>query len=303
MGDLEADTRPQPQGDGRYATTLSDDWEIWGANGGYVAAAALRAAGAECGLPRPASLSCQFLKPGRFDVPLELEVATLRRSKRTAVMRISATQEGVAVLEAQVWGVTEVPGLQHHAAPPRHGGQPHDVPTVVELLAAEGLEPEARFRFWDNFEQRPHDWVIDWEQREADEPTAGGWYRFVPTATFDDPWADACRSVVLADTFGWPAAVRGHREADVTVLGPSLDLHVSFHHPSSASTYLQVHAASPVASHGTIGFSTTVWNEDGQVTALGGGTLLCVPAPSDGPPRRRGRPRADTTEADSAPTA
>lgn len=279
MGDLEVDTRPTAEGDGRYSITLSPDWEIWGPNGGYVASTALRAAGLESELPRPASLSCQFLRPGRFDIPLELEVVTLRRSKRTAALRVSATQEGTPVLEAQVWAVTEVPGLEHDHAPPRHEGGPLEHPTIEERFAALGEESDAPFPFWLNFEARPLMWVGDWDNRPAGEPEAGGWYRYLDTPPSDDPWADACRSVVLADTFTWPAAVRAHRQAEVEVIAPSLDLHISLHHAASTSDWLQVYGLAPIATGGTIGTSMQVWTEDGRLSAMAGATLLCVPLP------------------------
>jgi acyl-CoA thioesterase II len=277
VGDLELDTRPEPQGEGRYQVNLSKDWEIWGPNGGYVASTALRAAGMEAQLPRPASISCQFLKPGRFDVPLELAVRTVRRSRRTAALQVSCTQEGEPVLEAQVWAVTEVPGLVHDHAPVRHPGRPLDHPTVQERLAAQGDEPDPPFPFWLNFESRPIGWVGDWQHRPAGEPEAGGWYRFVGTEPNDDLWADACRSVVLADTFTWPAAVRAHRQADVEVIAPSLDLHVHLHHPAGHSDWLQVVGQAPIATGGTIGTSMRVWTEDGRLSAMASGTLLCVP--------------------------
>ena len=56
MGDLGVDTAVTG-GDGRYEAELSDDWRIWGPQGGYIASLALRAAGRECGRPRPASIS------------------------------------------------------------------------------------------------------------------------------------------------------------------------------------------------------------------------------------------------------
>ena len=46
MGDLAIDTAVRARGDGLFEATLSADWEIWGPMGGYVAACALRAAGA-----------------------------------------------------------------------------------------------------------------------------------------------------------------------------------------------------------------------------------------------------------------
>ena len=61
MGDLEVDTRLEERGEGRFRATLSTDWEIWGPNGGYVAAIALRAAGRVAKVPRPAAFTGHFL--------------------------------------------------------------------------------------------------------------------------------------------------------------------------------------------------------------------------------------------------
>ena len=57
MGDVEIDTAPEPVGDGRYRAGCMGDWEIWGPCGGYVAAIALRAAGAESPSPVPPASS------------------------------------------------------------------------------------------------------------------------------------------------------------------------------------------------------------------------------------------------------
>ena len=49
------------------------DWEIWGPCGGYVAALALRAAGAESPFARPASFFCHYLSVAAF-APVDLVV-------------------------------------------------------------------------------------------------------------------------------------------------------------------------------------------------------------------------------------
>ena len=67
MGDLEEDTAIERVGPGRYTAAVSPDWALIGPVGGYLASIALRAAGAYASLPRPASLSCQYLSRARFD--------------------------------------------------------------------------------------------------------------------------------------------------------------------------------------------------------------------------------------------
>ncbi len=62
--DLEQATRVEGDA-GRYHARLSDEWEIWGPNGGYLAAIALRAAGELAEIRQPASFYCHFLSsPG-----------------------------------------------------------------------------------------------------------------------------------------------------------------------------------------------------------------------------------------------
>ena len=55
MGDFSVDTRVEAVAGqpGRHRATLSEEWRVWGPNGGYLAAIALRAAGAEARIPRP----------------------------------------------------------------------------------------------------------------------------------------------------------------------------------------------------------------------------------------------------------
>jgi hypothetical protein len=67
MGTLQDDTALTAR-DGKLFVTLSQDWNIWGPNGGYVAAIALRAAGkvAPAG-HRPSSISVQYLSVGKFE--------------------------------------------------------------------------------------------------------------------------------------------------------------------------------------------------------------------------------------------
>ena len=97
MGDLAVDTAIEGS-DGRYRAQLSRDWEIWGPNGGYLAVIALRAAGTHTSLRRPATFSCHYLGVADFDA-VDLEVRTIRGSRRAASIAVSMTQAGKTILE------------------------------------------------------------------------------------------------------------------------------------------------------------------------------------------------------------
>ncbi|HWS45792.1 MAG TPA: acyl-CoA thioesterase domain-containing protein, partial [Acidimicrobiia bacterium] len=134
MGDLAADT--QVAGDaGRYTARLSRAWEIWGPNGGYLAAIALRAAGAHSRFDHPASIVGHFLGVARFD-EVQLDVTTLRAAKRAESMRVSMTQQGEPVFEALVWTTGDVNGLEHDRTTFPATFEPESVPSSAERIAA-----------------------------------------------------------------------------------------------------------------------------------------------------------------------
>src|SRR5215831_13502764 len=112
MGDLATDTAVVTRGDGHYEATLSGDWEIWGPMGGYVAACALRAAGAATPEMRPAAFSCHYLSVAKF-APVELGVTTRKQGRTAVSQRVEMTQDDRAILDAMVWSVGDVEGLEH----------------------------------------------------------------------------------------------------------------------------------------------------------------------------------------------
>jgi acyl-CoA thioesterase II len=278
VGDLARDTAVDGGG-GRYTADLAEAWAIWGPNGGYLAAVALRAVGAQARLARPASFLCHFLGVAAF-APVELEVETVRHAKRAESVRVSMTQGGRRILEGLAWVVVDdLDGMVHDAAPPPAVPRPEELASVEELEAAHGVHHDAH-PFFGNLEQRPLDWVADWDGRPAGEPVHRAWYRFRPTPTFGDPWVDAGRLLVMVDTFQWPAAARGHASASLDHIAPSLDLACRFHRLDEAarSEWLLVEARSPVAADGLVAGTASVWDVDGRLLASGGQQMLCRPA-------------------------
>ncbi len=275
MGDFALDTAVEG-GDGIYRARLSRDWEIWGPNGGYVAAVALRAAGAATPLRRPATFACHFLNVADFDL-VDLQVTTQRASKRAVSLNVSMTQKDRPILQANVWVVADgSEGFEREGLPRPEAAPPSALKSMEELVAPEDMGH--RHRFWDNLECRPTKWV-PWRDRQGGEARVLDWYRFRPCATFDDPFVDAARSLLLIDTMTWPANCRAYREEEVIYIAPSLDVNVHFHAAAPESDFLLVDARAPVASGGLICGRADVWSMSGRLLASGGGQLFCRPAP------------------------
>ena len=109
--------------------------------------------------------------------------------------------------------------------------------------------------FWDNFDQRP----ITWSEAVASARPAPADLAHVgaarPTATFDDPWVDAARSLIVLDVGSWPAGSRPHMHLEPPYIAPSLDLYASFQYPGVTSDWLLLDAHSPVAHGGLLSWT------------------------------------------------
>jgi acyl-CoA thioesterase len=265
--DLEHATRVE-EDNGRYVAHLSDDWEIWGPNGGYLAAIALRAAGMCAHIQRPASFYCHFLSSPACDA-VQLEVKVLKRGRRAESFAIEMIQEGKPILHALAKTVAEGPGYSH-----QHLEAP-DVPLPAALKSYQQLRPAAQppaFSFWNNVERRPVD------QSATEEPSAPvlcEWVRYRPTACFENPFVDAARALVLLDTFGFPAAYQRYRSWEY--LAPNLDTSVWFHGFNPGCEWLLVDHECTVAEDGLMAVSGKVWDTDGRLLATGSAQLCCIP--------------------------
>jgi acyl-CoA thioesterase-2 len=278
VGDLGIQTAVEPVGDGRYTARLYDDWAIWGPMGGYIASVALRAAGAESPFARPASFFCQYLGVAAFDT-VDIRVTALRSARTALAQRVEVEQGGRRMLEATVWSVGDVDGLAHDRADAPEVAHHEDLPTIVELLTPEELAQGPGFPFWRNLETKPL--AFERERRTAPgDPVFREWERFVPTATFDDPWIDACRSLILLDVQSWPAASRAHVPGTHDFYAPSLDLYVAFTDPQPESEWLLTDGHGPVARDGLMAWTGRLWSDAGRLVAAGGGQLLCRRAPA-----------------------
>jgi acyl-CoA thioesterase-2 len=270
MGDLGHDTAVRSLGDGRYAATLSRDWEIWGPMGGYVAACALRAAGAASEHRRPAAFSCHYLSVAQFG-PIDVTVTTRKKARTATSQRVEIEQDGRPVLDAMVWSVGDVEGLEHDetVAPAVPG--PDALPSIDELVPDDAAPP---YPFWRNFDAKPLEFEAEWPPADPRPARWREWLRFLPTATFDDPWVDAGRCVILVDLPSWPSAHRPHAWRQPPFIAPTLDLQVTFHQPTAGEDWLLCDGAAPLSTDGLFGWNARVWSPGGALHASGGGQCL-----------------------------
>ena len=246
--------------DGRYRATLAEGWEIWGPQGGYVAAVALRAAGAATPFPRPATFACHFVRPSHAG-PVEIRVESLRRTRRAESLRVTLLQGDEPALEALVWAVDELAGIDHDAAPSP------DAPSPDTLPGWESMWPggELPFPFWANVDVRAvAPGASAWDS--AGEPRLLGWSRFHVRPPLEDPFVDAGRMLVAVDSLMYPAATLAHEEA-FPYLAPSMDLVVSFHATGADSEWLLLEAAAPLSHGGLVAGRASIWSADGRLLA------------------------------------
>ena len=99
--------------------------------------------------------------------------------------------------------------------------------------------------------------------------------------TFDDPWVDATRSVILVDLPSWPSAHRPHAWKQPPFIAPTLDLNVAFHRPTSGEEWLLCDGAAPLSTGGLFGWTARRLVPEWPAPRV---RRRPVPLPPDAPP-------------------
>jgi len=268
--DLIADTAVEPTGaPGRYAATLSPDWAVWGPNGGYIAAIALRAALASSRFKRPASFHCHFLAVGRFE-PVEISVTAQGGGKRAESLRVELSQQGRLLLAASVWTVDEpLEGFEHDFGRPPEVKPVGDLQSFAQLA---GDEYAQWYPIWRSIEARPQKW-----REPPGDPVWRCWLRFVETPIIDVE-TDAVRQLFWLDLPGWNAAISAH-SWPFRYLAPNLDLTVQFHRFAPGESWMLADGTVPLATDGLVASVSRLWTEDGRLLATGTSKHTCRPNP------------------------
>jgi len=271
MGDLAQDTAVAGS-DGTYTGAVSSAWEVWGPQGGYVASLALRAAGVEMGRARPASINVAYLKAAKFD-QVDLRVEITRSTRFASAATVTMTQGDHTILTAQVWGTDDMDGLDHHTGTTPAVTPWQQLPDIRDLVPDDAPPPHP---FWHNVEERPLDFIEDWQNRPAGEATSDRWYRFI-AGSYDDEWVDATRAMVLLDIDSWAAATAAHTYP-MAYFAPTIEFTARFV-GARGSEWMLSRATAPVARNGLVACTAELWSDDQkQLIATGGSTLLCLPS-------------------------
>ena len=254
---------------GRYRAELSKNWEVWGPNGGYLAAVALQAVGKQAEIRRPSSLYCHFLTSPKF-AAVDLEVEVLKRGRRSESFSVRMLQDGRPMLQALIRTAAEAPGFEHQQVTAPNVAEPEALKSWDQLFPNyEG----PHYSFWENLDSRPIDQRVG-ADRKSEQAVRQEWTRFIPQATFADPFVDASRALILLDTYGYPAAFE--RYGNEKYIAPNLDTSMWFHQPSR-SDWLLIDHACPTAKDGLLFASGNVWDRSGTLIASGSAHLCCLP--------------------------
>ncbi|MBN1093049.1 thioesterase family protein [Blastococcus sp. TML/M2B] len=171
--------------------------------GGAVVAQALLAAGATVGPDRAVhSLHAYFLRVGEASSPTDLRVDRVRDGRSYGTRRVTAEQDGRAILDVTASFQVPEPGFTHQV-PGLDAPDPESLPTV-EDAAADAPEP-LRSWFGDLFRRHPFELRFDGElprvaaaRGEAAPPHQRFWLR-APGALPDEPLVHAAALAYASD--------------------------------------------------------------------------------------------------------
>jgi acyl-CoA thioesterase len=270
MADFLEDTsiEPIPGEPECFRAALSPKWAVWGPNGGYVAAIALRAAMARSRAARPASFHCHFLAVGEFG-PVDVRVVPVGGGKRAESLRVEIVQQERALLAASVWMVDDgLRGYRHDFASAPQVPGPNALRGYHELAE----EYDEWYPIWRSIEGRPVRW-----REPPGRPEWHAWLRFTETAIADRR-ADALRQLFWLDFPGWNATTSAH-EWPFPFLAPNLDLMVQFHRFAPEETWMLADGVALLAEDGLVGCVSRLWTEDGRLLATGTSKHMSRPNP------------------------
>lgn len=266
--------------DGRYGIVLHPNIATpIGPLGSYVAGIAIRAAGAKTSFERPSSFTCHFLRPAKPGERVDVEVVSLRSTRRAESLRVSINQDGREILEAIVWATSDTPGAEHSFAMPDVPGPENYLP--LEECFADWTPWGERLveirPMWDWTPPSPPPWRdADWDGAPVGGTSIRDWSRILGDAG-GDPYLEAARLLHVVDNMTINAAFNPHRREGNFML-PHIEMSAYFHDLSGAEWMYQ-EGDTPSAATGLAWGRAVIWAQDGRLLATGMAQMMQRPRP------------------------
>jgi acyl-CoA thioesterase len=257
-------------GSGYYEVLVGSVWEgqpgiVYG---GFTTSLILRAAGMECPAGRPASLTCQFLRPLLIREPVQVEVNPVRRGRASDLLHVELRQADKLAVDAHVRTTTATGGPTHSARPPFELGEPNACRPARDVQAEDGWE---RFpEFMDYIDIRS-----DYDTAVAD---CVNWHRLADGLTYEDAYLEAARIALFLDEQA-PAILNrlgyfmGPRRTQMPWGFSSLDLLVHFHKACGTDWLCYVSDIIDGADGVATG-RTRAWSAAGELLATAHGQVV-----------------------------
>jgi len=275
MDSLEHATRVNRLDETTWATELREDWGLWGPSGGYITSLALRVAGEATTFTRPVSLSCQFLRVGKF-MPVTLRVEKLRSGRRSELLRVDMMQDGKVLLTTTIWVMQNgADGMVHDYAKIDPLPSPDKLPSREDLFPDQSIPP-----FMQRFDERPIK-AMPGDNTVPREPELSGLYRLRPKGASDNIFADAGRAIILLDTYGWLATYPAHPTRDASPwMAPNFDYYYRFHRETMGHDWLYMSIRANLAHDSLISTEGEIHDLQGNLLISGASQLFCRPRPN-----------------------
>jgi acyl-CoA thioesterase len=247
-------TAVAPLRDGSWSAGYDAAWSTQlGANGGYLAAIAVRAMAAELDDPtrEPRSLTCHYLRPPNAG-ELQVDVTVERSGRTLSTLSARVTQEGRLCVLAIAAFAQEPPAVLDYAGAPPQA----PAPDLVERLP-----PPPDVPIVAQFDVRPAIGAPPFTG--ADEAITGGWMRFADPQPLDAP-----ALAMLADA--WLPAPMPRLTGPA--IAPTIDLTVHFRAPAAAAAvaadeHVLAVFASRTSAGGFFEEDGELWSRDGVLLA------------------------------------
>lgn len=249
---------------GAYTLHVDELWEGQPGNvfGGFLVAAAVRAAGLESAMARPVSSSCQFLRPATVGAALNFAVVSLRRGRTSELVRVSVTQQGKPVVEAQVRTALDGDGPECAARRPPVSEDPRTLGSGWDTMRSQGIEPPRMSACWDTR------FGADGGGTDYGRDSAF-WARLGDDVTFADPYVEAGRWALSLDSQAGAIIRRigaAHSAEPLPWGFSNLDSLVHFHRARGSEWILSENTVL-AGRDGLVSVQSQVWSELGDLLA------------------------------------